>query len=122
MVKKIESQPYEDPHDDEEQRIAKMSAYPTSGMVNPDITSSGNSDSEEGASLEGSRDSTDVTSESTEAGKGMVRIKMLTDLPTAIMDSGGNELELMQGDVEFCEADFASGLIAAGFAEDASIA
>jgi hypothetical protein len=52
----------------------------------------------------------------------MIRIKMLTDLPTSIMDSNGNELELMQGDVEFCETDFATGLIAAGFAEDASIA
>lgn len=122
VVKKVESEPYEDPDDDEEQRIAQMSAYPTSGMVNPDITSSGESDSEEGESLEGSGDSTSVTSESTGADEGMIRIKMLTDLPTAIMDSGGNKLELMEGDVEFCEADFASGLIAAGFAEDASIA
>jgi hypothetical protein len=122
VVKKVESQPYEDPDDDEEQRIAKMSAYPTSGMVNPDITSSGDSDSEEGTTLEGSGDSTDVTSKSTGTGEGMIRIKMLTDLPTAIMDTDGKELELMEGDVEFCEADFASGLIAAGFAEDASIA
>jgi hypothetical protein len=122
VVKKVESQPYEDPDDDEEQRIAKMSAYPTSGMVNPDITSSGDSDSEEGTTLEGSGDSTDVTSKSTGTGEGMMRIKMLTDLPTAIMDTDGKELELMEGDVEFCEADFASGLIAAGFAEDASIA
>jgi hypothetical protein len=52
----------------------------------------------------------------------MIRIKMLTDLPAPIMDTDGNELELMEGDVEFCEADFATGLIAAGFAEDASIA
>jgi hypothetical protein len=122
VVKKVESEPYEDPDDDDEQRIAKMSAYPTSGMVKPDITNSGESDSEEGVSLEVSGDSTDVTSQTTGADEGMIRIKMLTDLPTAIMDTAGNELELMEGDVEFCEAVFASGLIAAGFAEDASIA
>jgi len=121
VVKKVESQPYEDPDDDEEQRIAKMSAYPTSGMVNPNITSSGDSDSIGGESLERSGDSTDVANESP-VSEGMIRIKMLTDLPTAIMDSDGNELELMEGDVEFCETDFATGLIAAGFAEDASIA
>lgn len=116
VVKQVEAQPYEDPDDDEEQRIAKMSAYPTSGMVKPDVTDMGDSHSTEGVSLEESKESTDAANE------GMTRIKMLTDLPAPIMDSKGNELELMEGDVEFCEADFASGLIAAGFAEDASIA
>ncbi len=116
VVKKVESQPYEDPDEDEENRIAKMSAYPTSGMVKPDVTSTEDSHSTESASLEESKGSTDETDER------MIRIKMLTDLPAPIMDTDGNELELMEGDVEFCEADFATGLIAAGFAEDASIA
>ena len=116
VVKEVESQPYEDPDEDEEERIAKMSAYPTSGMVNPDVTSKEDSHPTESVSAEEKEDSTDAASE------GMIRIKMLTDLPTSIMDSNGNELELMQGDVEYCETDFATGLIAAGFAEDASIA
>jgi hypothetical protein len=46
---------------------------------------------------------------------------MLTDLAEPILDAEGNELELMQGDIEFCDTTMAEGLIAAGFAEDASL-
>jgi len=119
VVKEVESQPYEDPDEDEEHRIARMSAYPTSGMVKPDVTSDEPSQSSPQSS---DNISPDQIPNSTEVAKeGMIRIKMLTDMPTPIMDSNGNELELMEGDVEYCESDFATGLIAAGFAENASI-
>ena len=53
--------------------------------------------------------------------KDLIRIKILQDLPEPIIDAEGNELELMSGDIEFCDSDYASGLIAAGLAEKASL-
>ena len=110
----IEKTPYDDPDDDEEDRIARMSAYPTSGMVNPDIspqpvndtTTTSQDDDNEG----GGESSTD-----------MIRIKILQDLPEPIIDADGKELELMTGDIEFCDSNYANGLIAAGLAEKANL-
>ncbi len=58
---------------------------------------------------------------STDQNEDMIRIRILQDLDEPIIDAEGNELELLTGDIEFCDADFASGLIAAGLAEETSI-
>ena len=119
IVKEVEPIPYNDPDEDEEMRIARMSAYPTSGMVKPDIFSSSTETKTE-APVEEEKVADDNNTEENDS-TGMIRIKMLQDLPAPIIDANGNELELMAGDVEFCDADFAAGLIAAGLATDATI-
>ena len=100
------------PDEDEEDRIARMSAYPTSGMLANDLPSNSASES--------TTTSSEENDEQTQ-NKDLIRIKILQDLPEPIIDAEGNELELMSGDIEFCDSDYASGLIAAGLAEKASL-
>lgn len=187
VVEKLpEMMPYLDPDEDEEERIARMSAYPTSGMVKPDVHAHTDTQADLGfptlnpgvgggddfleanpslsqpqgtlptieeteieTEIVAKQDETEpalteeqtppqdengsvLTTEQTppqdenagdveDSSSGLIRIKMLQDLPAPIVDADGKELELMEGDVEFCESDFAAGLIAAGFAEDASL-
>ncbi|MBS71738.1 MAG: hypothetical protein CMO20_02130 [Thermoplasmata archaeon] len=109
IVKEPEIQPYVDPDDiDEEDRIAKMNAYPTSGIIKPDVNLVN-------TSINSNKDENHV--DENNDSKDMIRIKMLQDLPAPIIDSNGNELDLMTGDVEFCDSVLATGLIAAGLAE-----
>ena len=88
-----------------------MSANPTSGMLANDLPA--NSATESTTPSEENEDSA--------LNKNLIRIKILQDLPEPIIDAEGNELELMSGDIEFCDSDYASGLIAAGLAEEASL-
>jgi hypothetical protein len=88
-------------------------------MVNPDISSS-SADETTATSQDGNDVGLDGSS-SEEASANMIRIKILQDLPEPIIDADGNELELMTGDIEFCDFNYASGLIAAGLAEKASL-
>ena len=111
-VEESEKPPYDDPDEDEEDRIARMSAYPTSGMLANDLPSNSTSES--------TTTSSEENDEQTQ-NKDLIRIKILQDLPEPIIDAEGNELELMSGDIEFCDSDYASGLIAAGLAEKASL-
>ena len=111
-VEESEKPPYDDPDEDEEDRIARMSAYPTSGMLANDLPSNSASES--------TTTSSEENDEQTQ-NKDLIRIKILQDLPEPIIDAEGNELELMSGDIEFCDSDYASGLIAAGLAEKASL-
>ena len=111
---------YEEPDDDEEDRIARMDAYPTSGSKG--MGSEPTSDNSELMTAASAPDEEVASEDYTEAADGgMLRIRMLQDLPAPIIDAEGNELELLTGDVEFCDTEFAGGLIAAGLAEDASI-
>jgi len=118
-IEETEETPYDDPDDDEEDRISRMSAYPTSGMVNPDISSS--SADETTATAQDGNDVGLDSGSSEEASANMIRIKILQDLPEPIIDAEGNELELMTGDIEFCDFNYANGLIAAGLAEKATL-
>ncbi|MDP7312056.1 MAG: hypothetical protein QF831_01315 [Candidatus Thalassarchaeaceae archaeon] len=117
-VEKTERDPYDDPDDDEEDRISRMSAYPTSGMINPDVSSSS---ADEATATSHDEEDGGLDSDSSDASTNMIRIKILQDLPEPIIDADGNELELMTGDIEFCDFNYASGLIAAGLAEKASL-
>ena len=108
---------YEDPDEDEEDRISRMDAYPSSASK-----SMGSEPTVEPAELISAPTQEVVEDDaSTDQNEDMIRIRILQDLDEPIIDADGNELELLTGDVEFCDADFASGLIAAGLAEDASI-
>jgi hypothetical protein len=114
----MEPEPFIDPDEDEEARIARTSdGWPA--KVHIDAAKFDERPVDENASdstendAEGSQEQVDSV--------GMLRIRMLTDLPEPILDAEGNELELMQGDIEFCDATMAEGLITAGFAEDASL-
>ena len=117
-VEKTERDPYDDPDDDEEDRISRMSAYPTSGMINPDVSSSS---ADEATATSHDEEDGGLDSDSSDASTNMIRIKILQDLPEPIIDADGNELELMTGDIEFCDFNYASGLIASGLAEKASL-
>ncbi|MDP6099454.1 MAG: hypothetical protein QF566_04680 [Candidatus Thalassarchaeaceae archaeon] len=117
-VEKTERDPYDDPDDVEEDRISRMSAYPTSGMINPDVSSSS---ADEATATSHDEEDGGLDSDSSDASTNMIRIKILQDLPEPIIDADGNELELMTGDIEFCDFNYASGLIAAGLAEKASL-
>ena len=108
---------YEDPDEDEEDRISRMDAYPSSASKGM-----GSEPTMEPAELMSAPTEEVVENDaSTDQNEDMIRIRILQDLDEPIIDADGNELELLTGDVEFCDADFASGLIAAGLAEDASI-
>ncbi len=114
----MEPEPFIDPDEDEEERIARTSdGWPA--KVHIDAAKFGEQQDAENASDSSGNDAEESQDEVDSVE--MLRIRMLTDLAEPILDAEGNELELMQGDIEFCDATMAEGLIAAGFAEDASL-
>ncbi len=115
-IAKPEADLYEEPDEDEEDRISRMDAYASSTKIPTDFKSG----KLPAPIPEKSDEDEKIESKESEVG-GMIRIKMVQDLPAPIMDPDGKEVELMAGDVGFYEEQFAQGLIAAGFAEDASI-
>ena len=48
---------------------------------------------------------------------GMMRLRILRDMPEPILDESGEEIELLEGDSFNCNALMAQTLIAAGWAE-----
>lgn len=169
-IEQPETPSYRDPDEDEEDRIARMSAYPTSGLAQPDFDGGSStqtspiqpppqpsqakpSQSQPSLTQEAvvesptaspplSSDSTAVTDEGVEATSNSqtaadeevesqvdgaevtanrIRIRMVQDLPAPIVDTDGRELNLMTGDIEFLDSDFAAGLVAAGLAENAAL-
>ena len=169
-VEREENPPYRDPDEDEEDRIARMSGYPTSGMVNPDaeqvsspstitmnsaspsalkphLASDTTAPTTDDTTTPAASDTTVPTTPNTDdtttpaasdtddptpspkvVGKksasrqaDRIRIRMIQDLPAPIVDETGRELDLMTGDIDFLDSDFAAGLIAAGLAENATI-
>lgn len=52
---------------------------------------------------------------------GMIRLRILKDMPEPILDASGEEIELLAGDSFNCHALMAETLIAAGWAEAASL-
>ena len=48
---------------------------------------------------------------------GMIRLRILKDLPEPILDESGEEIELLEGDSFNCSSLVAQTLIAAGWAE-----
>lgn len=114
----IEPEPFIDPDEDEEERIARTNdGWPA--KVHIDAAKFGEQPDDEDASDSSGNDAEESQDEVDSVG--LLRIRMLTDLAEPILDAEGNELELMQGDIEFCEATMAEGLITAGLAEDASL-
>ena len=90
---------WEDPEFDEEDRISMMEEYPEiSESVMPE-------DESESADV-----NEDVTS-------GMMRLRILRDMPEPILDESGEEIELLEGDSFNCGSQMAQTLIAAGWAE-----
>jgi hypothetical protein len=51
----------------------------------------------------------------------MVRLRILKDMPEPILDASGEEIELLAGDSFNCHSLMAETLIAAGWAEAASL-
>ena len=90
---------WEDPDFDEEDRISMMEEYPEiSESVMPE-------DESESADV-----NEDVTG-------GMMRLRILRDMPEPILDESGEEIELLEGDSFNCGSLMAQTLIAAGWAE-----
>ncbi len=114
----MEPEPFIDPDEDEEERIARTNdGWPA--KVHIDAAKFGEQPDDENESDSSENDGEDIQDKVDSVG--MLRIRMLTDLAEPILDAQGNEIELMQGDIEFCDATMAEGLITAGFAEDASL-
>jgi len=114
----MEPEPFIDPDEDEEERIARTNdGWPA--KVHIDAAKFGEQTDDENESDSSENDGEDIQDKVDSVG--MLRIRMLTDLAEPILDAQGNEIELMQGDIEFCDATMAEGLITAGFAEDASL-
>ena len=90
---------WEDPDFDEEDRISMMEEYPEiSESVMP---------KEDSESADANEDATD----------GMMRLRILRDMPEPILDESGEEIELLEGDSFNCGSLMAQTLIAAGWAE-----
>ena len=91
---------WEDPDFDEEDRISMMEEY-------PEVSESLISDDEPDASVDSNMGQTG----------GMIRLRILKDLPEPILDESGEEIELLEGDSFNCISVVAETLIAAGWAE-----
>ena len=91
---------WEDPDFDEEDRISMMEEY-------PEVSESMISDDESDASVDSIVGQT----------SGMIRLRILKDLPEPILDDSGEEIELLEGDSFNCISVVAETLIAAGWAE-----
>ena len=90
---------WEDPDFDEEDRISMMEEYPEiSESVMPEENS----------------ESADANEDAT---GGMMRLRILRDMPEPILDESGEEIELLEGDSFNCGSLMAQTLIAAGWAE-----
>ena len=90
---------WEDPDFDEEDRISMMEEYPEiSESVMPEENS----------------ESTDANEDAT---GGMMRLRILRDMPEPILDESGEEIELLEGDSFNCGSLMAQTLIAAGWAD-----
>ena len=90
---------WEDPDFDEEDRISMMEEYPeNSESVIPEENSESADDNEDVAG-------------------GMMRLRILRDMPEPILDESGEEIELLEGDSFNCGSLMAQTLIAAGWAE-----
>ena len=91
---------WEDTDFDEEDRISMMEEY-------PEVSESMISDDESDASVDSNVGQTG----------GMIRLRILKDLPEPILDESGEEIELLEGDSFNCISVVAETLIAAGWAE-----
>ena len=91
---------WEDTDFDEEDRISMMEEY-------PEVSESMISDDESDASIDSNVGQTG----------GMIRLRILKDLPEPILDESGEEIELLEGDSFNCISVVAETLIAAGWAE-----
>ena len=91
---------WEDTNFDEEDRISMMEEY-------PEVSESMISDDEPDASVDSNMGQTG----------GMIRLRILKDLPEPILDESGEEIELLEGDSFNCISVVAETLIAAGWAE-----
>ena len=91
---------WEDTDFDEEDRISMMEEY-------PEVSESMISDDESDASVDSNAGQTG----------GMIRLRILKDLPEPILDESGEEIELLEGDSFNCISVVAETLIAAGWAE-----
>ncbi len=91
---------WEDTDFDEEDRISMMEEY-------PEVSESMISDDESDASVDSNVGQT----------SGMMRLRILKDLPEPILDESGEEIELLEGDSFNCISVVAETLIAAGWAE-----
>ena len=89
-----------DPDFDDEDRISMMEEY-------PEVSESPISDDESDVSVDSNVGQTG----------GMIRLRILKDLPEPILDESGEEIELLEGDSFNCGSLMAQTLIAAGWAE-----
>ncbi len=94
---------WKNPDFDEEDRIAMMEEYPE---IVETLGSAENSHIEEPENTEST---------------GMIRLRILKDMPEPILDASGEEIELLAGDSFNCHALMAETLIAAGWAEAVSL-
>ena len=92
-----------DPDFDEEDRIAMMEDYPeiSESILDDEVQA----------------EEPTTSSESS----GMIRLRILKDMPEPILDASGEDIELLAGDSFNCPALMAETLIKAGWAEAASL-
>ena len=85
---------------DEEDRVSMLEEYPE--ISEPMISEESSPDSEDNKD---------------EMASGMIRLRILKDLPEPMLDASGEEIELLAGDSFNCTSLMAETLIAAGWAE-----
>ena len=94
---------WNDPDFDEEDRISMMEEFP-----------------EISEAMMGEQEPQPDETESAKP-TGMIRLRILKDMPEPILDASGEEIELLAGDSFNCHTLMAETLIAAGWAEAASL-
>ncbi len=95
---------WDDPDFDEEDRVSMMEEF-------PEVSESMNTDETQSLVKE------DVEDEEMVSSQGMMRLRILRDMPEPILDESGEEIELLEGDSFNCGSLMAETLIAAGWAE-----
>ena len=101
METEVLEEVWENPDFDEEDLVSMMEEYPE---ISEPITENQNPEV------------TDTAAEGNE-NSGMMRLRILRDMPEPILDESGEEIELLEGDSFNCNSLMAQTLIAAGWAE-----
>jgi hypothetical protein len=102
MESELSEEIWHDPDIDEEDMVSMMEGF-------PEITETITDD-------ENSNDATNETVDEYQH-DGMIRLRILRDMPEPILGESGEEIELLEGDAFNCAALMAETLIAAGWAE-----
>ena len=113
---------WEDPDFDEEDLIAAVEGYPELGADEPTFAELEAMEKPAApAPAPAAKPEPEPAPAAEEAASGLVRIRIITDLPEGIVSPDGEPLELLEGDVQQLNPLVADTLIAAGLAEAAPL-